>query len=142
MPYITSAEYTTYANERGIHVNNGHLAQDIILSADFIDTYYKFKGEPLDPAQHNALPTDQVSIADIKKAALKACEMQQAGLLTLDLAAIAGGIVSSESKSLDGVGSKSVTYEAGSRNTYKRSTPQLDLLLRPFLAVSSGLVRG
>jgi hypothetical protein len=68
--------------------------------------------------------------------------MQQAGLLTLDLAAIAGGIVSSESKSLDGVGSKSVTYEAGSRNTYKRSTPQLDLLLRPFLAVSGGLVRG
>jgi hypothetical protein len=142
MPYITSAEYTTYANERGIHVNNGHLAQDIILSADFIDTYYKFKGEPLSPTQPNKLPTDQVSIADIKKAALKACEMQQAGLLTLDLAAIAGGIVSSESKSLDGVGSKSVTYEAGSRNTYKRSTPQLDLLLRPFLAVSGGLVRG
>jgi hypothetical protein len=142
MPYITQQEYTTYANERGIHVNNGHLAQDIILSADFIDTYYKFKGEPLDPAQPNALPTDQVSIADIKKAALKACEMQQAGLLTLDLAATANGIVSSESKSLDGVGSKSVTYEAGSRNTYKRSTPQLDLLLRPFLAFNSGLVRG
>ena len=142
MPYITSAEYTTYANERGIHVNNGHLAQDIILSADFIDTYYKFKGEPISPTQSNALPTDQVSISDIKKAALKACEMQQAGLLTLDLAATANGIVSSESKSLDGVGSKSVTYEAGSRNTYKRSTPQLDLLLRPFLAVSGGLMRG
>jgi hypothetical protein len=68
--------------------------------------------------------------------------MQQAGLLTLDLAATANGIVSSESKSLDGVGSKSVTYEAGSRNTFKPRTPQLDLLLRPFLAVSGGLVRG
>ena len=142
MPYITQAEYTTYANERGIAINTAALPADIILSADFIDTYYKFKGEPLDPAQPNALQTDQVSLADIKKAALKACEMQQAGLLTLDLAAIAGGIVSSESSSVDGIVSESISYEQGSRSTFKPRTPQLDLLLRPFLVFSGGLVRG
>jgi hypothetical protein len=142
MPYITSAEYATYANERGIAINMAALPADIILSADFIDTYYKFKGEPLDPAQPNALPTDQVSLADIKKAALKACEMQQAGLLTLDLAATANGIVSSESSSVDGIVSESISYEQGSRSTFKPRTPQIDLLLRPFLVFSGGLVRG
>lgn len=140
--YITAAEYTSYAAERGITVTSATLDADIIKSADFIDTYYNFKGDPVSDTQAMKLPTDQVSIADIAKAALKAVEMQQAGLLTLDLAAVAGGVVASESKSLDGVGSKSVTYEAGTRSTFKVRTPQLDMLLRPFLAFTSGLIRG
>ena len=39
-----------------------------------------------------------------------------------------------ESKSLDGVGLKSVSYVAGSQSTYKPRTPELDLLFRPWLA--------
>lgn len=140
--YITAAEYQAYALERGITVTSGTLDADIIKSADFIDTYYTFKGDLVSDTQAMKLPTDQVTIAYIAKAALKAVEMQQAGLLTLDLGAIAGGVISSESKSLEGVGSKSTTYEAGTSSTFKARSPQLDMLLRPFLAFTSGLVRG
>lgn len=135
--YITSAEYQTYADARGITVNFATVDADLILSADFINTYYTLK-------DGYALPsTDLELVAEMAKPALKAMEMQQAGLLTLDLAALSAGVVSSESKSLDGVGSKSVTYEEGTRSTYKPRTPQLDLLMKPFIAFgSSGLVRG
>lgn len=139
--YITAAEYTSYATERGIAVTSATLDADIIKSADFIDTYYSFKGDPVSSTQAMKLPTDQVSIADIAKAALKAVEMQQAGLLTLDLAAVSGGVIASESKSLEGVGSKSVTYEQGSLSTWKPRTPQLDMLLKPFVLFSGGLKR-
>lgn len=140
--YITAAEYEAYAAERDITVTSATLDADIIKSAGFIDTYYTFKGDLVSSTQAMKLPTDRVSIADIAKAALKAVEMQQAGLLTLDLAAVAGGVISSESKSLDGVGSKSVTYESGTRSTFKVRTPQLDMLLKPFLFYSGGLVKG
>jgi hypothetical protein len=140
--YITLSDYQNYAADRNISVNTATLESDVIQSADFIDTYYTFKGAALDEAQAMKLPTDAVAIADIKKAALKAVEMQQVGLLTIDLAAFNSGIVSSEAKSLDGVGSKSVTYEQGTRSTFKARTPQLDMLLRPYLAYAGGLVRG
>lgn len=136
--YITESDYIAYATARGIELKP-ELEADIIKSADFIDTYYTFKGAALDAAQDMQLPTDCVAIADIKKAALKAVELQQAGLLTLDSAVMTGGIVESESKSLDGVGSKSVTYASGSQPTYKARTPELDRLLQPYLAFSGGL---
>lgn len=135
--YITSEQYQAYADSRGITVQFATLDADLILSADFINTYYTLK-------DGYALPsTDLTLIAEMEKAACKAMEMQQAGLLTLDLAALSAGVVQSESKSLDGVGSKSVTYEAGTKSTYKPRTPQLDLLMKPFIAFgSTGLVRG
>jgi len=140
--YTTAALYEAYAAERGIVVSNATLDQDLILSADFIDTYYTFKGQELDAAQVMSLPTDVVAIADISKAALKAVELQQAGRLSLNAAVLAGGLVAAESKSLDGVGSKSVSYESGSQVTYKPRTPELDRLLMPFTKGGSGLQRG
>lgn len=140
--YTTAAAYEAYADERGITVKNHTLDQDLILSADFIDTYYNFKGQELDAAQAMSLPTDVVAIADISKAALKAVELQQAGRLSLDASVLAGGLVASESKSLDGVGSKSVSYESGSQVTYKARVPELDRLLMPFTKGGSGLQRG
>jgi hypothetical protein len=140
--YTTAADYEAYAAERGIVVSNATLDQDLILSADFIDTYYTFKGQELDAAQAMSLPTDIVAIADISKAALKAVELQQAGRLSLDASVLAGGLIASESKSLDGVGSKSVSYESGSQVTYKPRTPELDRLLMPFTKGGSGLQRG
>lgn len=137
MSYITQAQYEAYANERGITVNFATIEADLILSADFIDTYYTFKGSPLQA--YPQLPTDEVAIADIERGALKAVELQQAGRLALDAAALTGGMITSETKSLDGVGSKSVSYVAGSQVTYKARTPELDNLLRPFLAFSGGL---
>ena len=139
MSYVTAVQYEAYAEARGITINFTTLGADIIKSADFIDTYYVFKGKP--QQAYPQLPTDQVTIADIERGALKAVELQQAGRLTLDPAALTGGLVESESKSLDGVGSKSVSYVAGSQPTWKPRAPELDLLLRPWLASSGAGLR-
>lgn len=139
MPYVTNEQYEAYANERGIQINYATIDGDLFKAADFIDTYYNFKGEALQDTA--ALPTDLVSVADIERAALKAVELQQIGRLTLNAAAMSGSIIESESKSLDGVGSKSVSYQAGTQPTYKARTPELDRLLAPFLAFSGGLRR-
>lgn len=137
--YTDATTYNAYAAERGITVNSATLEADLILSADFIDTYYNFKGQPVSDTQAMKLPTDCVAIADIAKAALKAVELQQAGRLALDAAALTGALVESESKTLDGVGSVSKSYVEGSQVTYKARTPELDLLLRPFVIGGMGI---
>ena len=135
MSYITSAQYEAYAEARGIAVNYATLDGDLVKSADFIDIYYTFKGTTQQTTAQ--LPTDEVTIADIERGALKAVELQQAGRLRLNTSTLVNGMIESESKSLDGVGSKSTTYVAGSQSTYKPKAPELDLLLRPFLANSN-----
>jgi len=135
--YITSAAYTTYADDRGITIVTATLDADIILATDFIDTYYSFKGELVDEEQARKLPTDLVTVADISKAALKAVELQQVGRLTLDATTLAGGLISSESKNLEGVGGKTTSYFKGSHVTFKPRVPELDLLIKPFLAYNN-----
>ena len=136
MTYITALQYEAYAEARGIIPNPATLDADLVLSADFINTYYTLK-------EGYALPsTDTAKLAEMEKAACKACELQQKGLLVIDLSALANGVVSSESASLDGVGSESITYEQGTRPTFKARTPELDQLLKPFLVFSGGLYRG
>lgn len=138
--YVTSADYEAYANARGINADLTKLDADLIKSADFIDTYYNFKGQPVSDTQEMKLPTDQVTIAAIKKAALKAVEMQQAGLLTLDLASVSAGTVKRLMTKVD-VLEKEIEYVDGSQSTFKRKTPELDMLLRHFVVGSAGLVR-
>lgn len=140
--YITAAEYEAYADERGILPNAVTLDADIIKSADFIDTYYNFKGEVVTEGQPMKLPTDQVTIANIKKAALKAVEMQQEGLLTLNLAGVETGLVKREMKKVD-VLEKEIEYVEGSQQTFKRRSPELDMLLRSYTigGTNGGLVR-
>lgn len=137
--YTDATAYNAYAAERGITVNAATLDADLILSADFIDTYYNFKGKPVSDTQAMKLPTNEVAIADISKGALKAVELQQAGRLALDAAVLTGALVDSESKTLEGVGSISKSYVEGSQVTYKARTPELDLLLRPFTAGGMGI---
>jgi hypothetical protein len=79
-------------------------------------------------------------LAAIKKAALKAVEMQQAGLLTLDLASVSAGAVKRIMTKVD-VLEKEVEYVDGSQSTFKRKTPELDMLLRTFVVGGAGLVR-
>lgn len=136
--YITAAEYTDYAAERGITVTTATLDADIIKSADFINTYYSLQDAYKLPT------TDTAAITAIKKAALKAVELQQAGRLTLNAAVLTGGVVQSESFDLQGTYSETVTYEAGTTPTIRPRTPELDNLIRQSGAVlvSSGLVRG
>lgn len=140
--YVTEAEYLAYADERFIIPNYATLQSDIVKSADFIDTYYNFKGQPVSDTQSMKLPTDEVTIANIKKAALKAVEMQQAGLLELDLASVAAGQVKREMKKL-GTMEKETEYVEAQLQTFKRKTPEIDQLLRPYTVggMSSGLVR-
>lgn len=138
--YVTAEQYEAYADERGIISDPVNLDSDIIKSADYIDTYYRFKGELVDPAQSMKLPTDQVTIAQIKKAALKAVEMQQAGLLTLDLASVATGQVKRVMEKVD-VLETETEYVEGSQQSFKRKAPELDMLLRPFTVGGTGLVR-
>ena len=137
--YTDAAAYNAYAAERGITVNAGTIDADLILSADFIDTYYSFKGQPVSDTQAMKLPTNEVAIADIIKGALKAVELQQAGRLALDAAVLTGALVDSESKTLDGVGSVSKSYVEGSQVTYKPRVPELDLLLRSFTVGGMGI---
>lgn len=138
--YVTEAEYLAYADERFIIPNYGTIQADIVKSADFIDTYYNFKGQPVSDTQSMKLPTDEVTIANIKKAALKAVEMQQAGLLTLDLASVAAGQVKRVMEKVD-VLETETEYVEGSQQTFKRKAPELDMLLRPFTVGGAGLVR-
>jgi len=137
--YTDATAYNAYAAERGISVNAATLDADLILSADFIDTYYNFKGQPVSDTQVMKLPTDCVTISDISKGALKAVELQQAGRLALDAAVLTGALVDSESKTLEGVGSISKSYVEGSQVTWKARTPELDLLLRPFTVGGMGI---
>lgn len=138
--YVTAEQYEAYADERGIISDPVNLDSDIIKSADYIDTYYNFKGELVDPEQPMKLPTDQVTIAQIKKAALKAIEMQQAGLLTLDLASVAAGQIKRVMEKVD-VLETETEYVEGSQQAFKRKAPELDMLLRPFTVGGTGLVR-
>jgi hypothetical protein len=134
--YITSEQYQAWADARGIIPNYATLDADLILSADFINTYYTLK-------DGYSLPSADLDlIAEMAKPAYKAMQMQQDGLLAIDLAGLSGGVVSSESATLDGVGSESFTYEQGTRPTFKARTPELDMLLKPFLVFSGGLIRG
>ena len=137
--YTDALTYTAYANERGITITTGTLEADLILSADFIDTYYNFKGQPVSDTQAMKLPTNEVAIADVIKGALKAVELQQAGRLALDVAALTGALVASESKTLDGVGSVSKSYVEGSQVTYMPRVPELTNLLRPFTVGGMGI---
>lgn len=138
MPYVTLEQYVEYAEARGITVIYDTIDGDLYKSADFVDTYYTFKGEPLQTTEQ--LPTDKVTIDNVLKGLIKSVELQQAGRLKLDTATMVGGLIESESKSLDGVGSKSVSYVSGSQSTYKPRSPELDLLFRPWLAnAGSGL---
>ena len=138
--YITEAEYLAYANARGIVVNLTTLDADRILSADFIDTFYTFKGTPLDAAQEMQLPTDLVSVEAIRKGALKACEMQQGGLLAVQSATATSGVIKRLKTKVD-VLEKEVEYQDGTQPTGRPRTPELDRLLQPFVVGGVGLVR-
>lgn len=137
--YITSTQYTAYADARGIVVNTATIEADLILSADFINTYYNLK-------EGYALPSEDLAkVESMLKIACKACELQQSGRLTLNESVMTGALIASESKTLDGVGGKSVSYIENSQVTYKPRVPELDLLISNAGILnysSSGLVRG
>ena len=128
--YVTESEYQTYADARGITVDAGKIESDLVLSADFINTFYNLADEYKLPGIETA------ELAAINKAALKAVELQQAGRLTLDYKTLNAGTVVIERKKAD-VLEKEIEYAAGSVPTVKPRVPELDMLMRPFLAGGS-----
>lgn len=125
--YVTESEYQTYADARGITVDAGKIESDLVLSADFINTFYNLADQCKLPGIETA------ELAAINKAALKAVELQQAGRLTLDYKTLNAGTVVRERKKAD-VLEKEIEYAAGSAPTVKPRVPELDMLMRPFLA--------
>lgn len=139
--YVTEAEYQAYADARGIIVNVATLSFDRVKAADFLDRWYNFRGVVTDPLQERSLPTDEVSIANVKNASLLSVQMQQAGLLDLDLAATQAGAVKRIMEKVD-VLETEIEYVDGTQQLYRRKTPELDRLLRPFtIGGNGGLVR-
>ena len=128
--YVTESEYQTYADARGITVDAGKIESDLVLSADFINTFYNLADEYKLPGIETA------ELAAINKAALKAVELQQAGRLTLDYKALNAGAVVRERKKAD-VLEKEIEYAAGSTPTVKPRVPELDMLMRHFLTGGS-----
>lgn len=124
--YVTEAEYQAYADLRGITVNAATINPDLVLSADFINRTYSL-------ADEYKLPSIQAAeLAAIKTAALMAVQLQQAGRLTIDFAAIAGGVVKRSKQKAD-VLEEETEYQDGTTPTVKPRVPELDMLMRPFL---------
>jgi len=135
MAYITTSYLQQYCTERNIDLSSYDPAQidaSVILAADFFDIYYTF--EPT-LTTYDPLPDM------LKRASAEAAVMALRGQLFVDLDSTASGLVESESKSLDGVGSKTVTYAANSMSAFKRNTPTIDALVRPYLAQMRGVYR-
>ena len=128
--YVTESEYQAYADARGITIDVGKIESDLVLSADFINTFYNLAAEYKLPGIETA------ELSAINKAALKAVELQQAGRLTLDYKTLNAGTVVRERKKAD-VLEKEIEYAAGSTPTVKPRVPELDMLMRPFLAGGS-----
>lgn len=135
MSYITTEYLDHYCTERNIDLSIYDQAQidaSVVLAADFFDIYYTFA-----PALSTYDPLPDM----LKRASAEAAIMALRGQLFVDLDSVSSGLVESETKSLDGVGSKSVSYAAGSVSAYKRSSPVVDALVRPYLAQTRGVYR-
>ena len=130
--YTTEAEYQAYSDARGITVNTSAIDADLVLSADFMNTYYNLADE------YKLPDIEDEYLALINKAALKAVELQQAGRLTIDYAAISGGLVKRKFEKVD-VLEEETEYQDGTAPTYKPRVPELDLLMRQFLVGGGNL---
>lgn len=132
MAYITRQYLENYAYERNYNIYQyppADIDASIIVAADFIDAYYEFK-TPL--ASMSPLPDA------IQKANAMAAIMHLEGLLLVDNSAIASGVILSEEGDLKGIKGK-VVYQEGTAQTYKRNTPMIDNLLKPYLVDQSGI---
>ena len=135
--YISKAELESYAEARNVSLASYSAASIegaiVVACTDFLNTYYTIKGEALTTTQGLQIPTDEVGLnSAIKQAACAASIMQLQGLLMVDAASVASGLIASERKKLD-VLETEVTYVQGSQQTYKRKTPLIDNLMRPHI---------
>lgn len=143
--YATLTDFENWANARLIEYFEYNSLQIeaalLVVSEDFIDPNYKFKGKQLDENQAMQLPTDQVVTADITNAVCQAAWLQLQGALFVSDASAIEREVTSESSKLGDL-SKSVVYREGSKRTYTESTTKIDRLLSPFVIGGAGGIGG
>ena len=143
--YATLEQFETWATARLIEYfeyNNLQIeAALLIVSEDFIDVNYTFKGRKIDPSQEMQLPTTVVNAEDVVSATCQAAWMQLQGHLFVSDAELSEREVTSESSKL-GELSKSTTYREGSKRTYTQSTTKIDRLLRSFVIGGAGGIGG
>lgn len=143
--YATITDFENWANARLIEYFEYNSLQIeaalLIVSEDFIEVNYKFKGQKLDENQAMQLPTDQVATADITNAVCQAAWLQLQGALFVSDSSVVEREVTSESSRLGDL-SKSVTYREGSKRTYTESTTKIDRLLSPFVIGGAGGIGG
>ena len=138
MSYTTLAQYKTWADARGYtYPVDAEIDAAIVIATDFIDSRYTFKGDALSDSQELQLPTDEVAIADIEKAANQATYLQLLGRLTVDPSTLTTSQVVGESKQVGSL-SKSTSYAERATYTTTYPTTSVDKLLRPFV-VGGGL---
>lgn len=141
---ISVAEFDAFAADRGIP-NYTYLASDkesaiVVATVDFINTDFKFIGEPLKTIQGLQIPTQHVGVEqNIKLACYHAALLHLKNRLFVDPLdfEVSGQIVAERSK-LD-VLEEEKTYKPGSNYTNKYPTPQIDKLLQPYTTNYGGL---
>lgn len=144
--YATLEQFEAWANARLIEYFEYNSLQIeaalLIVSEDFIDVNYKFKGIKLDDNQAMQLPTNQVVTADITNAVCQATWQQLQGVLFVDDMAQTQREVLIESSKLGDL-SESVTYAEGNTREYTYSTRKIDTLLKSYtVGGGMGLLRG
>lgn len=135
--YLSLADYKAWLDLRNYNYadfDDTQLEASLVVSSlDYIDPNYKFKGQKLDESQLMSLPTDEVSISDIKSGAGQAAWQQLNGYLFVDMTTqSASGDIQSESKQLATL-SKSVTYADGSAKGSTYSTTLIRRFLSPYV---------
>lgn len=143
--YATLAEFETWATARQINYYDYNSLQIeaalLIVSEDFIDPNYRFKGVKLDDSQEMQLPTDCVTASDITRAVCEAAWLQLQGLLFVAPSDQSKGQVVSERSKLGDL-EEEIEYAEGSQRTYTQSTTKIDRLLSPFVIGGAGVIGG
>lgn len=138
--YISLVDFKAWADARGYDYSakaDTQIEQAITVSGvDYIDTEYTFKGLPLDMTQAMQLPTDLVTIENIRLGAAQAAWQQLNGLLfVVQTQASASGEVKKIRKKLAGLETET-EYTERSDLEYTYDTSLIDRLLNKYLAVS------
>ena len=155
--YCDFATFSAYCSERGIvhSFAQEQVEAALVISAkDWIDGEHNFANYPLTNTQSMKFPrayTNQMGFvvygvpSAIVLANCKAAWLELNGLLRVDLAGVSlNGVIESESSSLGGGLSESITYKSGTSQAFSRVIPNdLKNLLSPYLEGGfSGMRRG
>lgn len=138
--YLTLAEFKSQADSLARDYSSYTDAQIeaalIESSLYFIDVTYQFKGTKLVSTQPMALPTSEVAVADVSKGAFQAAWQSLTGTLFINPAEANKSNITKERKKLGTLETETV-YSDGATTGYIYDTTRIELLLKPYLDVST-----